>query len=122
MGQPVVHFEVIGKDGDKMNELLLGAVRVGVRPDGPTDTPSRRPTAGREPNDEGVGIGGGVAPGRGLRRSRHLLRRGARRRGLAGQGRELGGSRIMGPEEMGEVGITIGLFTDPEGHVIGVVK
>ena len=34
----------------------------------------------------------------------------------------LGGSRMMGPDEMPEVGITIGLFTDPEGHVIGLVS
>ena len=34
----------------------------------------------------------------------------------------LGGSRMMGPDEMPDVGITIGLFTDPEGHVIGLVS
>ena len=34
----------------------------------------------------------------------------------------LGGTRMMGPDEMPEVGITIGLFSDPEGHVIGVVR
>ena len=34
----------------------------------------------------------------------------------------LGGTRMMGPDKMSEVDIEIGLFTDPEGHVIGVVK
>ena len=34
----------------------------------------------------------------------------------------LGGTRMMGPDEIPEVGIEIGLFMDPEGHVIGVVK
>ena len=34
----------------------------------------------------------------------------------------MGGSRIMGPEKMDNPPIEIGLFTDPEGHVIGVVK
>ena len=33
----------------------------------------------------------------------------------------LGGSRMMGPEEVME-GVEIGLFNDPEGHVVGVVK
>jgi predicted enzyme related to lactoylglutathione lyase len=33
----------------------------------------------------------------------------------------LGGTRMMGPEEPME-GVEIGLFTDPEGHVVGVVK
>jgi hypothetical protein len=29
---------------------------------------------------------------------------------------------MMGPEKMSEPDIEIGLCTDPEGHVIGVVK
>jgi predicted enzyme related to lactoylglutathione lyase len=33
----------------------------------------------------------------------------------------LGGSRVMGPEKVMEE-IEIGLFNDPEGHLIGVVK
>jgi predicted enzyme related to lactoylglutathione lyase len=28
---------------------------------------------------------------------------------------------MMGPDEVPGVGITIGLFSDPEGHVIGVM-
>ena len=34
----------------------------------------------------------------------------------------LGGTRMMGPEKVPEVDIEIALFTDPEGHVIGLVK
>ena len=34
----------------------------------------------------------------------------------------LGGSRVMGPEKMNQPPIVLGLFTDPEGHVIGLVK
>jgi len=33
----------------------------------------------------------------------------------------LGGTRTMGPDEVME-GLVIGLFQDPEGHVIGVVN
>lgn len=33
----------------------------------------------------------------------------------------LGGTRMMGPEEVMEQ-VEIGLFTDPEGHVVGLVK
>jgi uncharacterized protein len=40
--------------------------------------------------------------------------------GLA-KAEELGGSRMMGPDKVIE-GLEIGLFTDPEGHVIGLVK
>ena len=33
----------------------------------------------------------------------------------------LGGTRMMGPDDVMQ-GLTIGLFTDPEGHVIGVMN
>jgi predicted enzyme related to lactoylglutathione lyase len=33
----------------------------------------------------------------------------------------LGASRMMGPEEVME-GLEIGLFTDPEGHTVGLIK
>ncbi len=33
----------------------------------------------------------------------------------------LGGSRMMGPDKVME-GVEIGLFNDPEGHLVGVVK
>jgi predicted enzyme related to lactoylglutathione lyase len=36
------------------------------------------------------------------------------------QAESLGGTRMMGPEEVME-GLVIGLFTDPEGHTIGVM-
>ena len=33
----------------------------------------------------------------------------------------LGGSRIFGPDEVMD-GLVLGQFTDPEGHLIGLVK
>jgi predicted enzyme related to lactoylglutathione lyase len=38
------------------------------------------------------------------------------------QAERLGGSRMMGPDEVPGAGIVIGLFSDPEGHVIGVMS
>jgi predicted enzyme related to lactoylglutathione lyase len=35
------------------------------------------------------------------------------------QAEKLGGTRVMGPENVME-GLTIGLFTDPEGHIVGL--
>ena len=34
---------------------------------------------------------------------------------------KLGGTKVMGPEDMGE-GLVFGLFNDPEGHVVGLVQ
>jgi hypothetical protein len=33
----------------------------------------------------------------------------------------MGGARVMGPETVME-GVEVGRFTDPEGHLIGVIK
>ena len=35
---------------------------------------------------------------------------------------ELGGSRVMGPDEVPGAGIVLGQLTDPEGHMIGVIQ
>jgi predicted enzyme related to lactoylglutathione lyase len=41
---------------------------------------------------------------------------------IIGKTESLGGTRMMGPDKIPEVDIEIALFTDPEGHVIGLVK
>jgi uncharacterized protein len=38
-----------------------------------------------------------------------------------GNAESLGGTRLMGPEAV-PGGPVLGMFTDPEGHVIGVVQ
>ncbi len=35
---------------------------------------------------------------------------------------QLGGTRMMGPADMEDPGIRLAQFTDPEGHVIGLVS
>ena len=122
MGQPVVHFEVIGKDGEKLrsyySDLFGWDFGNAVGPTNYAIVPRDQNT-----NADGVGIGGGVGHSAGgLRRPRHLLRRGSRRRGGAGQGGEPRRHADDGPGQDPEVDIEIGLFSDPEGHVIGVVK
>jgi predicted enzyme related to lactoylglutathione lyase len=120
MGQPVVHFEIIGKDGDKLqsyyselfgwdidsnNEMGYGV----VQRDGNT-------------NDEGAGIGGGVGVGpEGYDGHVTFYIEVPDVEAALTKAESLGGSRVMGPDEVME-GLVIGLFNDPEGHVIGVVK
>jgi len=120
MGQPVVHFEVVGKDGDKLkkhyselfgweidsnNEMSYGMVS-------------------REGNQapDGLGIGGGI---------------GAGPEGYEGhvtfyvavddieealqKAESLGGTRVMGPERIMDM-LDLGQFKDPEGHLIGLVQ
>jgi uncharacterized protein len=37
------------------------------------------------------------------------------------QAESLGGSRMMGPDKVAE-DTEVGLFNDPEGHIVGLVK
>ena len=61
MGQPVVHFEIIGKDGDKLMSYYSDLF--GWEFD--SDNPMNYGVVHREANvnSDGVGIGGGVGAG-----------------------------------------------------------
>lgn len=120
MGQPVIHFEIIGKDGDRLrsyySELFGWEIDAA--------NPMRYGIVQRDGNVNaaGVGIGGGV---------------GAAMAGQPGhvtfyvevpdveaalaQAETLGGSRLFGPDEVPGTGVVLGQFSDPEGHLIGLM-
>jgi len=119
MGQPVVHFEVIGKDAERLQSYY--AELFGWQID--ADNEMRYGMVQREGNTnaDGVGIGGGVGGGpEGYEGHVTFYVEVPDVEAALAKAEELGGSRVMGPEEMGD-GLVIGQFTDPEGHVVGVV-
>jgi hypothetical protein len=120
MGHPVVHFEIIGRDGDALRSYystLFGwdidasnEMGYGIVP--------------REQNltKDGVGIGGGVAAGPdGYDGHVTVYVEVPDVEATLAQAESLGGARVMGPETiMGSM--VLGMFTDPEGHLIGVIQ
>lgn len=120
MGQPVVHFEVIGMDSEKLHGFFSGMFGWEID----ANNPMNYGMVSRDGNvsAEGIGIGGGI---------------GAGPEGYAGhvtvyievpdveaalvKAESLGGTRVMGPEKIMDQ-VELGQFTDPEGHMIGVVK
>ncbi len=121
MGEPVVHFEIIGKDPTELRryygELFGWEFQVG---DATTETVSPPGSYGFVHSaGTGVGIPGGVGGGDGYA-PRVLFYVGVPDVGAALQEAErLGGTRRFGPE--GTPGtLVVGQFTDPEGNVIGV--
>ena len=120
MGQPVVHFEVIGKDGEKLRSYY--SELFGWEFD--SDNPMNYGIVQRDANvsDDGVGIGGGVgsAPEGYDGHVTFYIGVPDVEAALA-KAESLGGSRMMGPDKVMEE-VEIGLFNDPEGHLIGVVK
>jgi predicted enzyme related to lactoylglutathione lyase len=123
MGQPVVHFEIIGHDPARLTsyygELFGWEFNIG---DPATETVSRPGSYGfvdKSTNGDGSGINGGVGGGDG-HQPRVLFYVGVPDVEAAlKQAESLGGTRRMGPE--GTPGtLVVGQFTDPEGNLIGV--
>jgi len=122
MVQPVVHFEIIGKDPTTLRSYF------GELFGWEFDTSSPVAEAVSEPDNygfmnpttsDGTGIPGGV--GGGTRYDSHVLFYvGVADVEAALQKAEsLGGNRQMGPERA-PTGLVVGHFTDPEGNLIGV--
>ncbi|MGH2968503.1 MAG: VOC family protein [Solirubrobacteraceae bacterium] len=122
MGQPVVHFEVIGKDGKRLQSYY--SELFGWEID--ANNPLNYGTIAREgnTNSEGVGIGGGVASGPNAEYAGHVavyVEVPDVEAALA-KAEGLGGTRIFGPAEVPGTDVELGQFTDPEGHLIGLTK
>jgi len=114
LGRPVVHFEIIGRDGDRLRAYYGALFGWSFDSAGAMDYGLVRP------GDAGIGGGIGSAP-----------------EGYAGhvtfyvdvadveaalvEAERLGGRRVMGPHTVAE-GVEIGQFVDPEGHLVGVVR
>ena len=120
MGQPVVHFEIIGKDADKLRSYY--ADLFGWEFD--ADNPMNYGMVQRDGNTnaDGIGIGGGVGAGpEGYGGHVTFYIEVPDVEAALAKAESLGGSRTMGPEKVSDE-VEIGLFNDPEGHQVGVVK
>jgi uncharacterized protein len=120
MGQPVVHFEVVGKDPEKLQSYY--SELFGWEFD--SDNPMNYGVVPREGNTnaDGAGIGGGVGTGpEGYPGHVTFYVEVPDVEAALAKAESLGGSRMMGPDKVME-GLEIGLFNDPEGHLVGLVK
>lgn len=120
MGAAVVHFEIMGTDIKTLSSFYSQLFEWDID----SDNEMNYGVIDRKANSnaDGIGIGGGV---------------GQIPEGMPGhvtfyvevpdveaslmQAESLGGTRLMGPEKVME-GVEIGVFNDPEGHTIGVIK
>jgi predicted enzyme related to lactoylglutathione lyase len=123
MSQPVVHFEVVGKDPKRLRhyfgELFGWEFEV---PSPVAEEVSETESYGflnLVRSEDGAGIPGGVGGGPGYE-SHALFYVGVSNVEAALQRAEdLGGKRVMGPATSPN-GLVVGHFTDPEGTLIGV--
>ena len=121
MGRPVVHFEVMAKDAKAIRSFYADLFDWKIDANNPMNYGMVSPDDNASGGAGTSGIGGGI---------------GQLPDGFPGgyatfyvdvddveaslqKAESLGAQRIMGPENVME-GLTIGLFTDPEGHIVGV--
>jgi predicted enzyme related to lactoylglutathione lyase len=119
MGQPVVHFEVIGKDGEALQKFYGELFDWEFN----TDNEQKYGLVDREANlnEDGWGIAGGVAKGPDGYDGHVTFYVEVDDIGATlDKAESLGGSKVFGPDEVFP-GLMLGQFTDAEGHLIGLV-
>jgi uncharacterized protein len=123
MSQPVVHFEIVGKDPQRLRKYFGDLFGWQFELPSPVvrevSAPDNYGFLNLITSDEGAGIPGGIGGGSsyeshavfyvGVQNVETALRRAV----------ELGGTRVMGPATSPN-GLVVGHFADPEGTLIGV--
>jgi predicted enzyme related to lactoylglutathione lyase len=118
MGQPVVHFEVIGKDGDKIKQFYGELFEWKIDSSNPMGYGLVEAAQG----SVGPGIAGGIGQGPdGYEGHVTFYVEVPDVEAALQKAEALGGTRVMGPETIME-SITLGQFKDPEGQVIGLTQ
>jgi len=113
MGNPVVHFEITGQDGEALKKFYGELFDWKIDSNNPQNY-------GFVAAEEG-GLGGAVAT---AQQGPGMLTVYVGTDDISGklkQATDLGGTVVM-PETKVSDDVTIGLFTDPEGHVIGLAN
>lgn len=121
MGNPVVHFEVIGSDPGRLRDYYGELFGWRFDLSAPVADAVSEPTnyGFVAATGDGTGIPGGVGGGAGYD-SRVLFYVGvADVEAALRQAERLGGTRRMGPARA-PTGLVVGHFTDPEGNLVGV--
>lgn len=123
MGNPVVHFEIIGRDPVGLRRYYQElfdwqAQDAPVAPE--VSEPSSYGFVDRATTADGTGIPGGIGGGDGY--DRHAICYvGVEDVEQALQDAErLGGTRVLGPVTNEGGGVVVGHFRDPEGNLLGV--
>jgi len=119
MGNPVVHFEIIGKDAERQRKFYREAFDWHIAaPVGGAGVPDYTMV---QPNENG-GIAGGIGTAPEGYEGHVTFYVGVPDVAAALRKIEsLGGKTTMGPDQVPD-GPIIGLFKDPQGLVVGVVQ
>lgn len=115
MADPVVHFEIISQDADKLHSFYSDVFGWKIDANNPMNY-------GLVDN-ESAGIGGGIgAPPEGYQGHVTFYIQVTDPAATLEQIESLGGKTLMPPDEIPGTDTTIAQFSDPAGNVIGLTK
>jgi len=124
MGQPVVHFEIIGADPKGLRNFYGDLFQWEFDTSGPVaEAVSEAGNYGfvdRYTTDDGTGIFGGVGGGTGYEGHTLFYVGVPSVEAALNEAERLGGTRVLGPAKNTGTDLVIGQFRDPEGNLIGV--
>jgi predicted enzyme related to lactoylglutathione lyase len=124
MGNPVVHFEIIGADPAKLRSYygqLFGWEYTLDAPVAPEVSQSGEYAfIDRMTSPDGSGIPGGVGGGHGFVSHTVFYIAVDNVEQALQDAERLGGTRVMGPARNDAGGVVVGHFADPEGNLVGV--
>lgn len=113
MGQPVVHFEILGKDVKKLQDFYTGLFGWQIDADNPINF------GVVDTKGEG-GIGGGVGSAQDQNQVTFYIQVDDPQAYLS-RIEEKGGKTILPVTKVPDM-VTFALFADPEGNIVGLVK
>jgi predicted enzyme related to lactoylglutathione lyase len=121
MGQPVVHFEIIGTAPEGLRSYYGELFGWEFDTSSPVSDAVSEPTnyGFIEQNSDGIGIPGGVGGGAGHTPHAMFYVGVPDVEAALQKAESLGGTRRIGPAQA-PTGLVVGHFTDPEGNLIGV--
>ena len=124
MGQPVVHFEIIGKGPEKLRSYYGDLFGWEFDTSAPVAKAVSQPGdygfVARNTTTDGTGIPGGVGGGMGYDAHAIFYVGVSNVEAALQKAESLGGTRRMGPEKNPGADLVVGHFTDPEGNLIGL--
>lgn len=124
MGQPVVHFEIIGSDPQGLRDFYGDLFEWEFDTTAPVaDAISEAGNYGfvdRYTTSDGTGIRGGVGGGDGYAGHAIFYVGVPDVEAALRNAERLGGKRVLGPEKNPGTDLVVGHFRDPQGNVIGV--
>lgn len=123
MGQPVVHFQIMGKDAKQTQSYYADLFGWEIEPL-PYENPTDYGIVQRDGNTnaDGIGIAGGIGgTPEGYPAHVTFFVEVPDVEAALAKAESLGGKRTMGPDQVPD-GPLIGMFEDPDGNTLGVVQ